>query len=245
MRYTPQRIPALAVFKKFFIAMLAIDFAFVLVHIVLRGLEAAEVIEAVPPLLSVFGDIGLAERFNHMKWLVIVVLMLILFYRLRVPVFLAFAAIFTLIFADDALRLHERGSVLINAYWPNLPTFGMSSAEMGELVIWAALGVIVVPIILWGMFATDRRWWPNALLILTGLGGLVFFAIGVDVMQEPLHHIQTPGVAYWLLQVTGVVESAGESFFATFTTASVIAIYNALGASLRHGDRSLAGRRAI
>ena len=221
-------MPAPAVFRKFFVAMLAADLAFVLLHIALRGFEAAEVIHEVPPLLSVFGDVGLAERFNHAKWVLIVILMAVLFHRLRVPVFLAFSAIFLLILADDALRLHERGSVLVNAHWPHMPTFGMSSAEMGEVVVWAALGLLTVPVILWGMLATERRWWPQAGLILAGLAGLVFFGVVFDMMQEPLHHIETPGVAYWLLQLAGLVESAGESFFASFTAASAIAIHHTL-----------------
>jgi hypothetical protein len=221
-------MPAPAVFWKFLLSMLAIDFAFLLLHILLRGLEAAEIIEEVPPLLSVFGDVGLAERFNHAKWILIIVLMAVLFRRLRVPIFLAFSAIFVLILADDALRLHERGSVVVNAQWPTMPTFGMSSAEMGEVVVWAVLGLITVPIILWGMLATRREWWPYAGLILAGLSGLVFFGVVFDMMQEPLHYIETPGISYWLLQLAGLIESAGESFFASFTTASAIAIYYAL-----------------
>lgn len=229
--------PAPEVLRKFLIVLLPVDLAFLLLHIVLRGFEAAEVIEKVPPLLSVFGDVGLAERFNHAKWILIVILMVALFRRLRVAAFLAFAVIFLLILADDALRLHERGSVVVNTFWPTMPTFGMSKGEMGEVVIWAALGVVAVPVILWGLLATERRWWRHAAIMLAGLSGLVFFGVVFDIMQEPLHYIQTPGVTYWLLQLAGLVESAGESFFASFAAASAIAIFYACG-RLADGRRS-------
>lgn len=208
--------------------MVTLDLALVAIHVGLRALVIVDAIPSVPPILSTFGDIGLAERFNHGKWILVIVMMVLTFSRTQAPLFLSIAVVFGLIFADDVFQVHEGGSAMIQAAWPAMPTFGMLPGQAGELLVWLALGAVTLPIIAWGLVRTERLWWTLAAGIGVGFAGLILFAVIFDTMQEPLHHIGHPSLRYWLLYLAGLIESAGESLFASLTAASAIGIWMSL-----------------
>lgn len=211
--------------SRWFIALAAIDLTLVAIFLSLRLLQGVDLLAAVPWHFDIFHDSGLPERFNHVKWAAISLLMLLVFLRSRVAGFLSMALVFAVIFADDAMRLHETGSARINALWPGMPKFGMTAAEAGEVAIWALLGTVVVPVIVWGLLRTPRGWWGQMRWPLTGFAGLLFFAIGMDVAQQPLWHLENKALFYWGKTGLGLVEDTGEAIFGSLTLAYAVALW--------------------
>lgn len=221
--------PAPQIVRRWLIVLVAVDLALVLFHLAWRGLQVADLLGPIPPQLSTFGDIGLAERFNHGKWLVLVTLLLLTWRQTRVAGFLALAGVFGLVLIDDALQVHEQGSVWLQQNWAGMPRFGISAGEAGELMIWSGLGLAVLGLMVWGIPATPRAWWPVLGYIGVAFAGLVFFAVVWDVMQEPLHHIAHPSLRYWSLFLAAIVEVTGEAVFASLALAYGAGIYGRSG----------------
>lgn len=213
-------------------ALAGVDLAFVALHLAWQGLEGMGLAGPIPPLFSTFGDVGLSERFNHAKWVGLILLLLLTWRRTRMAGFLALAGIFVLVLLDDALRLHERGSGWIRARWPGMPRLGISASEAGELMVWAMLGLGAVALAVWGARATPRAWWPVMGHIGVAFAGLLFFGVVFDVMQEPLHAIGDPVLRERLLFAAGIVESLGESVFASLALATGIGIHRRHGRAL-------------
>lgn len=221
--------PGPAVVRGWLTGLVAVDLALILFHLGWRGLQGFDLLGPIPPSLSIFGDVGLAERFNHLKWLILAGFLAMIWWRTGAAVFLVLGGVFALVLADDAFTLHERGSAWLQSAWPAMPSFGMSKAEAGEVAIWAGFGLVILPAIAYGLWTTGRIWWPVAGYVLAAFAGVVFFAVVFDVMQEPLHHIAHPGWRYWLLYAASVIECAGEALFASLALAYGAGIHSVYG----------------
>lgn len=221
--------PAPEVVWRWLALLIAVDLALVALHVGWRGVQVFGMVGPIPPTLSTFGDVGLAERFNHGKWIVLVALLALTWWRTRVPAFLALAGVFIVVLLDDSLQLHERGSFWLLGIWPDMTVLGLSSAETGELIVWATLGMILLPMTLWGVLATPRAWWPVLGYIGLGFAGLVFFAVVWDATQEIILLIGNPSLRYWAMFAANIVESAGESLFASLTLAYAAGIHRRYG----------------
>lgn len=207
--------------------LVLIDLALAGIFVALRGMQSLDLATRVPQLWDIMHDESLAERFNHLKWAAIVLLLLTLWHRLRVPGLLAMAALFTVVMADDALRLHERMGETLALRWPAMPTLGLTPSGMGELVAWALLGLITAPALIWGLVTTPRIWWRRLSAPLLGFAGVLFFAIGVDMVQQPLWHLENKAVFYWGKLALGTIEDTGEAVFASLTLAYTLALWHA------------------
>lgn len=202
---------------RLFWLLVAIDLAFPAIFLGLRFLQGIDMIAAVPRPFDIFSDAGLAERFNHAKWAGIAALMLALHFATRIPAFLAMAALFVAILADDAFRIHEQGSETLAHLWPDMPRLGMTAAEAGEVATWAALGLVLVPILLLGLLRTPRVWWPVVARPMAGFAGILAFAVGLDVAQQPLWHQSSGAVLYWGKMGMGLIEDTGEAVCGSLT----------------------------
>ncbi|MDH2328637.1 hypothetical protein QCN27_17435 [Cereibacter sp. SYSU M97828] len=212
--------------SRWFWTLALIDLALVALFLALRLMQGFDMIPRIPPRLDIFSDTGLPERFNHAKWAGIAFLLLLTFHRLRVPALLAMSVLFLLILADDSMRLHERGSEALAILWPNMPTFGMTRAEAGEVTTWSLLGAVVVPILAWGFLSTPRDWWPRIRWPMLGFAGILFFAIGMDVAQQPLWFIDNQAIFYWGKLGLGLIEDTGEAVFGSLTLAYCIGLWH-------------------
>lgn len=209
-----------------FLWLAAIDLALVAVFVAMRLLQGLDVIPKMPQIWDIMHDEGMAERFNHLKWAAIVMLLLATWHRLRVPALLAMAIMFTVVMADDALRLHERMGETLAARWPT-PVFGLTPSGTGELATWALMGLITLPALIWGLVRTPQAWrarlWPPVL----GFAGVLVFAVGVDMAQQPLWHLENKALFYWSKTAFGIVEDTGEAVFASLTLAYTAMIWHA------------------
>ncbi|MEI4488242.1 hypothetical protein V8J36_18770 [Frigidibacter sp. MR17.14] len=204
--------------------LLSVDALFVALHLVLRALQVFDLVEGVPPSLSLFGDYGPSERFNHVKWLAVAGMLLLMFRRDRTPVHLVLGLMFLLVFADDALMLHERGSSALLRIWPSVPSFGLNPHTASELYVWAAMGSVVGPALLWALLRTDRGGWKTLRYVGIGFIGLVFSAVVIDASQEMFDWIANPSLRYWVRYALTVAECAGEAASASVIAAATVAL---------------------
>lgn len=135
-----------------------------------------------------------------------VVLLVLTMQRRGGGVYLGWALLFLMTVVDDLGRVHETGARLLGSAY-DLPVFpGLRPEDTGELVTWAALGVVpVVVLIVLHRRATraDRAdsWGFAALFAL-----LLFFAIGVDMLHIIVRPLGGPGLALALV----TIETFGE-----------------------------------
>jgi hypothetical protein len=200
---------------------------FTMLWLVSDGLVAS----AHPDLLFA-GDTTLTERYNHLKWLVVTLLMAGLFWRLRIPAYLGLACLYGLILVDDAGRLHEQGGRQLAYHLRLLPDLGISRSQAGELLVWALLGLLLVPVLAWAALRAPRHVWlelaPLAFAFAGLLGAAVFVDVGHDMLSARYRAqgLEEPRLV-WTVMV--VLENLGEAFFASMTAAV------AIGLSIRHG----------
>jgi hypothetical protein len=206
----------------FFLAL--IDVSLVVAHAIALVLQFFHIIEAVPWALSVFHDNSPAERTNYVKWLAIVGLLLASWLRLRIPALLALAMIFGLVLADDALRVHETGAAMILSAFPRFPDLGHFTRHAAEMLVWAGLGMVVVPVGLWGFLRSDQQGRDLASYMVIGFAAAVFAGIGLDTFGEAAKLLPEGRPRNVAQNLAGLVECLGESLSASLSLAFAIGI---------------------
>ena len=184
--------------------LLALDVLLIGQHAILYVLHDLGRISGVPQWLDITEEGSVSEYLNWGKWLAISLLLLVLWAHNRMSTALGFAVAFAVIAADDILMMHEKqGSTLIG-YLGLEDRLGLRAQDMGELLVYALLGIIVVGAVLLGLLAAnaDGRRVGRALLAFLGL--LVFFAVGLDMLHALLANVR--GLNFLL----GLMEDGGE-----------------------------------
>lgn len=213
--------------------LVTVDLILFAVAIALVILAEMGRIEPAHPDLLLAGDTTLSERFNHLKWLMITATMLLIFWRTRLPIFLALAIFYGLILIDDAGRLHERGGARLAPHLRTLGDMGISSHQAGELLVWAGIGLLLLPGLVLTALRTPRRVWYDLVPLALAFIGLLFSAVIVDACHDLVAR-QMNAAGYdmpfplWLAMVT--IENVGEAVFASLTAAVAISL------AMRHGS---------
>ena len=207
-----------------FLAAALLDLALVIGHAVALILVFFDVIATVPWALSVFNDNSPAEYINYLKWSAIILCAGFAWHKLRVPALMAIVIIFSLVLADDSLRLHESGGALILAKVTAFPDFGSSTPQAAELVIWAALGSIVVPVGVWGFTRSDSEGRRLASYMIVGFFAAVCAGIGLDTAGELVQFLPTDCTRYIGQLLSGLIECLSESLSASLSLAFAIGI---------------------
>lgn len=220
-------------FRYLFVVLLTLDGVLIGLHLAAFAALHWGWLATIPRAVSLFGDSSsAAELVTYLKWCITVATLTLIFVRCRVPLFLGLAIAYAVILADDALGLHERGALLITAWFPDLPKLGLTRHVVGELLVWAILGIGVVGACLWGWFDSPRVWRRAAWPFLASFGLLVFFAVGLDVMQIPLLRLTDDPLTEHLSFGLNTVESAGEIAVGSLTASIAVATHAQF---VRHG----------
>lgn len=214
---------------KVFLGLATIDLTLIIVHGIALIAQFMDLIPAVPWALSTFGDDSPAERLNHLKWFAVICALAATYRHSRAPIFLSLAAIFALVLADDALRLHEVGGAALRDYWPGMPRFGLPEHQAYEIAIWMLLGGIVLPLAMVGILRTDRKWVPVAGFIGLGFLAAVLAGIGLDTAQVLYQDLAPGTVRNAVNAMGGLIECLGEALAATLTAAYAIGIWLTCG----------------
>lgn len=174
-----------------------------------------------PWFLHIGRDWSAGETMNYLKWLIVVYVCFVAYSRSKSPIYLGLAALFLVSLLDDSLQLHERGAEWIAKNFDLTNIVGDSSAhQVRELIIWAALGIVVLAPLVIGWVKSDiseRRRCIPALMLFTGV---VFFAVVVDVIHEAVFRGSNESSIYSGL--LGVVEDGGEMIFVTLLASFMV-----------------------
>jgi hypothetical protein len=159
---------------------------------------------------SIARDRGFGEMFQYLKYLGIMLALVQLFRKTRLPVLLLWTGVFGFLLLDDSMRIHERFGLGMVA-WAHLPDFGtLRGRDLGEL-IYAALGAVVLTPILMLTYIrsspTARAISADLLLLLIAL---LIFAVGGDTIHRLLSNTAFDSIA-------AIVEDGGEMLVLSLT----------------------------
>lgn len=160
------------------------------------------------PRWAVNSDRSFIEIFGYLQLAAAVVLLLLLWARHRRGLFAgSWAVVLAVVVLDDSLRLHERGGAALVDRGAVPSSLGLPAQALGELAVWAALGVAIVILLALVYRASDpadrfdSRWLAGLMLL------LVFFGVGVDVAHEVVEELTDNSVVDLLVTF---VEAGGE-----------------------------------
>lgn len=189
------------------------------------------------PAASLEQDGALGEQLGYVSIAASAVLLLAVALRRRsAPVLAAWAALLLVVVVDDSMQIHERGGNRFTQYLPLRPWFGLREQDYGELLVWAGLAAVLLPLLVLAHVRSDA-WARSCSWAL--LGCLV--ALGaVGVVVDMVHMLpMRQGIAVTL----GVVEDGGEVVVASAVLVLSALVYAAAGAAARPHLRFARQRR--
>ena len=96
---------------------------------------------------SIEKDGGLAEAYQYVKELWIVLMFIWIAFRSSRISFLSWAIVYLYILFDDMLTLHERFGDKLSSYFGFSPLLGLRAEDLGELSFFISFGTILFSII--------------------------------------------------------------------------------------------------
>ena len=178
-----------------------------------------------PPVLNKQWSIGIDGSYPEVAGYLkeaIIVCGLISIRKLRQwPIYPAVALIYTIVFLDDALQLHEQlGRGLANDL--ALQAFaGRLSVQLGQLIFWAMLGIILLIGVRAAFVRSRQKDRFNGMLLLAAFAVLVLFAVLVDSAHAVVkHNLRFPGDELLFT----VIEDGGEQITLSLTCSLALLI---------------------
>ena len=180
------------------LVMLSVDFAFLGLHGLKEWIPLLDV-----NLLRLESTSGLAERFQYLKELAIIALLVVIARRRGGSGYLAWAALFIYVFCDDFFTIHQTaGQYLSEIVELSNPIMG--SQVIGELLVSIAAGSCLFSIIgcTYAVGSKAFRAFSHDLILLFSL--FAFFGIVVDLIPAmfDLNHV----IAFMMIGVEEVGE---------------------------------------
>jgi hypothetical protein len=215
-------LAASGVFARLLAVLLAADGILILLHIAsnlheMRFIgDAGRMVEDLR--FRINEELGYGEIFGYLKSFAIAAALFACYRRARAPAFAALAFTFAVIILDDSLRVHEFFGSVIEKDLALRPAFGVRPQDLGELMVWSALGFVVVTALAVGFLRSDWEARPRAALFLALFALLVFFAVGVDMLQIAFGSMFRGAHRVWT-----VIEEGGEMATLSLTCATAMA----------------------
>lgn len=171
-------------------ALISIDLLFVAVHAV-HTIYASLYTDRVPVLgwqWNIIYDRSYLEIFGYLKTASIIALLVAIPAKKERFLYLIFAVLFMFALLDDALMVHEvLGERVANLL--ALPSLiGLRPIDLGELLVWAGAGVLLLGPATIGLLKSSGRDRANGFLLLGALAALMVFAVGVDMVHVVVEH---------------------------------------------------------
>lgn len=225
-----RRLAGSTVFVRLLAALVVADAALILLH-VLHSLHDMRVIGAdggadgggfllESRRFLIDEELGYGEIFGYLKSLAIAAALFACYRRARAPAFAALAFTFAVIALDDSLRIHEFFGNLIAKGLALGHAAGLRAQDVGELMVWSALGAVVVSALAYGYRRSDAAARSLASIFLGLLAVLVFFAVVADML-----HIALAGWFRGAYRVGTVIEEGGEMLTLSLICAAAVAAF--------------------
>ena len=162
------------------------------------------------------------QRINYAQILLVVLLLARLFLSTRQLVYLALTVVFAVVLVDDSMEIHEEGGKYFVKALHLKPLWGMRAVDFGEVITWAIVAAIVMPLVLAGLRFSKRTHVVNGLALMLPFLALVFFALFVDQVYHVLRN------AFFGADILlGMLEDGGEMVAITTECALAAALVRA------------------
>lgn len=211
--------------NKFLILLITLDLVFIVIHY----------INALTPLLnsdkfSIGIDNGYAEIFQYMKFASVIMFLFLIIKKTGTKSYLAWILIFAYMLVDDSVRIHDRFGSYIAMNLDFSPPFGLRLLDIGELVVSAIAGLILVPVIVFSYIKGTTLFKKNSENLIVLLCLMVFFGIGMDMIHMMIIDKVPDNLLRGVNSILGLLEDGGEMI-----AASLILWYSYL-LERRNGD---------
>lgn len=202
--------------------LIATDFGFMLMH------SAFKLKLVSNPYFLITKDFGFGEVFMYIKEFWIMGLLLSLWWVRRFSMYLAWAAVYLYLLADDSLQIHEGLGGWLVATFNIQSAYGLRGQDFGELLVTAGFGMILFCLLAVGFWFADRTARRETFVLLVLTGGIGFFGVVVDM----LHSAAPSGWVYWIF---GLAEDGGEMVLMSLVLAFVFMLVQTHDKSLPAG----------
>ena len=163
-------------------------------------------------LFALTQERGYAEVYQYVKFFWIVLLLIAIFWKTKSVGYLAWAALFAYLLADDSLSIHERVGFAIAQNLEFTPLFGLRPPDFGELLVTAIIAGILLSLI--GIFylrgSNDFRRITRDLLIFLLI--IAFFGIVVDMLHVAINF------GWRVTFILSIIEDGGELLIISIVT---------------------------
>lgn len=222
-------IPSSPLALKMLIGLLIIDFMFIGVF-AFYGLQ--QVISdnpaKFPQMWSLAADYSIPEFFGYAKLALVSLFLFAVFQKTRQLIWWSWAIVFALLLADDMLQLHEYGGEWVSGFMPFHSIGGIEAHHIGELTIYATLGVLALAVLAKGLLHTPLATSTRSGFFLVVVLGLVVCGVGIDLISSANYFQDTDAgtaVSKALYGVLIIAEDGGESLFMTLGCAGAYALW--------------------
>ena len=206
--------------------LFGVDALFIGLHALMLALKFFGFQEAGSSLVhfNIARDGGIPEIFNYFKLCLVSAVLMLIYRRSRVPMYLILALIFAYAFLDDALLLHEQlGSVLAEAL--ALPDkWGLKGRTYGQPLYFAIVAGVSAPMLLGGWIYANSTHRRLSATMIASLCALAFFAVFVDIV-----HAFVAGHSLIAKHALALVEDGGEMLVVTLSCWVALSIHNYVG----------------
>ena len=188
---------------RFLIFLLVVDLGFFALHF----LRYASVIKGYD--YSIEADGGYAEIFQYLKEIGSAVLLIGIYLKKRDIAFWIWILMFSYLFLDYSLRLHEYfGDVLVE-FFNIQPALGLRADDFGEMLTVLLIGLVFLPVIIWAYLHASANFQLISKHLLAFICLLFVLGVVVDMFNSLF---RSHGKIAFLLSV---VEDGGEMIVMT------------------------------
>ncbi|GAA5189105.1 hypothetical protein [Ferrimonas gelatinilytica] len=171
------------------------------------------------PLFSIQKDGGYAEIYQYLKELWIILLLAILWLRVRQPVFIGWLLLWLYLLLDDSLQLHEQAGEWLAQPVTWEKWAGIGADAWGEFLYLSVVGAALVALLYW----THKRSASGSqrqVLPLWGLLVLLVFCGGIgDMLHSAFYDVPIWQVLFVLL------EDGGEMVVVSLMVVALLALH--------------------
>lgn len=164
-------------------------------------------------------DGGFGEWLEYAMTASVAVLLVLMWRRNRVAVYLANAAMFVYLTLDNSLQIHEKFGYAVGAAFADWP-LPVRPNDIGEAALFASVGLVWLVALGLSLRKAQLRPAIYSLILAAGVGATAFFGVIVDLMVVWGYH--TPALS----EIETFIEDGGEFAMLCLTFLMAIAIFD-------------------
>jgi hypothetical protein len=210
-----------AAFRAALLVLLAVDLVFLGLHVAHVWGEWREVETLFSDRrFSIEHEGGLGEGWEAVKTVLCVLALLDVARRTGQRAYAAAAFGFTVALIDNVFELHETGGTWLAAGLQDTArAFEAAPQALGEVAIFASLGLLIAAVLWLGFRRTARGHWPAAAVAAALLAALAAVGVGLDLL-----HAAVGGLRRAVDRGFGFMEDGGELLILSLAAAYAIGL---------------------